>query len=206
VNIETENCENAYKNACKELVKEGKLVKGSSGKDLYETLGARIRIEKPADFRKPLEIIRRRDEFIYPRMEELELVSRGKLSQTNFAKRLYDFEGLNQLDEFVIPLLKTKPTTKRAITVNYDPKLDSIKGAKSAISIVSFYFKLEEEKLHLVVYMRSLDCFLGLPANFVHSGSVQQYVCEKLRVKPGNLTILAANAHLYRDFETLIPE
>ena len=72
------------------------------------------------------------------------------------------------------------------------------------ISILSFYFKINNNKLNMIVMMRSLDCFLGLPANFVHAGSIQEYVAKQLNIDVGNLSFLVANAHLYKDHESLI--
>lgn len=204
MNIVKKDCETAWTATLQKLKEKGLLSSDGSGRTVYEAIGSRIKVLNPSDYKKPMEKMISKMDFIYPKIEELESVALGKVKKVNFSRRMHDYNGFNQIEDYVIPLLKHRPLTRRAITVNYDPELDSKEGARSAISLLSFHFRIIEDKLSVNIFVRSLDCFLGLPANFVHAASIQKRVAEAVGVKIGSLTFLAGSAHLYKDNEKLI--
>lgn len=204
MNIVKKDCESAWISVLQKLITKGLQSSDGSSRTVYEAIGARIKILNPTDYKKPMEKMIAKMDFIYPKTEELEQVALGKVKKVNFSQRMHDYKGFNQIEDYVIPLLKNRPLTRRAITVNYDPSQDSVAGARSAISLLAFHFRIIEDKLALTVFVRSLDCFLGLPANFVHAASIQKRVAEQIKCNIGSLTFLVGSAHLYKDHEKLV--
>lgn len=72
---------------------------------------------------------------------------------------------------------------------------------------VAMFFTLRRQELHASVYMRSSDAWLGLPYDVFNFSMVAHHVCGLLNntrasretIKPGVLTVVAANSHLYSE-------
>lgn len=71
---------------------------------------------------------------------------------------------------------------------------------------IAMFFMIRNNQLHLSVYMRSSDVWLGLPYDAFAFSMVGQYVCAlynesviepQLTITPGSVSITAASSHLY---------
>lgn len=177
----------------------------NTGRSCVELLNTKIVFQNPQDFNKPMEKMIRQMEFIYPSIDQLQnLVLSKKGLKTNFSRRMLDYEGLNQLYDFIIPLLRKDPQTRRAVMSTYNPLKDSSLDDKTVISMMTFFFRIINKKLFITVFIRSLDCFLGLPANLVQAGTIQKEVAEKLKLEIGSITFFAGSAHIYEEYFKMI--
>jgi thymidylate synthase len=61
-----------------------------------------------------------------------------------------------------------------------------------------FVFMMREGLLDLSVMIRSNDMFGAWPANVYALGELLTYVSEKTGLKPGTITTLSVNAHIYK--------
>jgi len=199
------NCQESWIKILEKIETKGDNFIDSSGKEYLELLNQKISISDVSDYKKPIETMMRKMDFIYPMIDQLEnVVLTNKGLKTNFASRMLDFNGKDQLSDYIIPLLKKDRESRRAVMVTYDPEKDSIVDSKTTISLINFFFRIKNNKLYTSVFIRSLDCFVGLPANIVQIATVQQKVCEELKLLPGSITLFAGSAHLYKDNLKLI--
>ena len=64
---------------------------------------------------------------------------------------------------------------------------------------ISFQFLIRDDRLNMVVNMRSSDVWLGLPYDFFTFSMCAIRLAEGLGLKPGALTMNLASSHLYQD-------
>lgn len=62
---------------------------------------------------------------------------------------------------------------------------------------IAWHFQLRKDRLHLTVFMRSNDVWLGLPYDLLSFTTVQRVVASILGVEPGEYHHIASNLHLY---------
>src|SRR3989338_8615693 len=80
------------------------------------------------DFRRPIDTMNARFKWVLPDFEELENSILNRESHLNY-EQTYGYRicrfggGFNQLDSYVLPLLKADPNTRRAVMVTYNPLL-----------------------------------------------------------------------------------
>lgn len=136
----------------------------------------------------------------YPSLEE---ISESVLSPNaeldygyTYGQRLF---GSNQIDGYLIPLLKTKPLSGRCVAMAWDIQRDAKLEAAEVPGIVLFDFKIRNGELHTTVIIRNNDIFFGWPANLYQTYVLQRYVAKKLGVKQGTITTLSCSAHIYEN-------
>ncbi|MBI4017450.1 MAG: hypothetical protein HY366_00725 [Candidatus Aenigmarchaeota archaeon] len=140
--------------------------------------------------------------WLYPSIEE---ISDCLLSAANadyiytYGQRLFMNDKTNQVDGFIIPLLKENSMSGRAVVATWDIRKDSVKNASEVPGIVSMDFKLRGGALHVTSIIRNNDVFFGWPANFYQTHTIQRYVANRLGVPVGTLTTLSCSAHVYED-------
>ena len=84
--------------------------------------------------------------------------------------------SLNQLDDYIIPLLKSNPSTRRATASLWDPLIHSSLKIHQSPGLVFLDFKLRNNKLHLTAIVRSNDIFFGWPANIYQIFLIQKKI------------------------------
>lgn len=62
---------------------------------------------------------------------------------------------------------------------------------------VAWHFQVRYDQLHLTVFMRSNDVWLGLPYDLLSFTTVQRVVASMLGIEPGSYNHVASNLHLY---------
>lgn len=114
-----------------------------------------------------------------------------------------DNSGFNQIDTMVINELKIDPTSRRAVVSSIFPPIDSRKTHIPCISFLQFL--LRNDKLNLIVYIRSNDMLSAWGADAYALSKVLDYVALSLRISPGYLETISTSAHIYfkRDAEEL---
>jgi len=201
----------AWKSALKHILDKGKDFIDKDDRKCREVLNMMLIIDDPADdFKKPIEIMNSFEKWVYPSLDEIEQIIFTKQASatygySTYGPRMFNYgDVLNQIDDFIIPLLKANPTSRRALVCVYDPLQDSKITTKEIISLTNLYFKIKEGKLHLTFFIRSNDYFIGWPVGMFQMYSIQKYVAEKLDMPTGSLITISSSAHVFEDnFETI---
>ncbi|RME53912.1 hypothetical protein D6783_00420 [Candidatus Woesearchaeota archaeon] len=187
------------------IIQNGVVLKDQDGRLCREVLHCVLTIEDVSrGLEEPMELLARSSKWVYPRKEELAYVMRARKEKSAYeymyGPRIFSFRGqCNQLDEFIIPLLRASPTSRRAVVVLYDPFIDSRIGGGGSPGLVFLQFRVREGALFLSAVIRSNDMFMGWPANVVQLGMVQEYVAENLGVQRGGITTVSMSAHVYEE-------
>jgi thymidylate synthase (methanogen type) len=202
----------AWKKALKEILLNGVDFQDDDGRVCREEFSLKIEVLDTQDkVYKPIQKLRKFDKWYYPNLQELKQTILSKQAKTGFTysygQRFFSFKNqLNQIDNFIIPLLRKKPTSRRATAVIYDPLTDSKESNKEIPSFLSLSFLIRENKLNLFATIRSCEMFFGWPANIYQISVIQDYVAKILNVKPGIVSFAIISAHIFLDQEDEILE
>ncbi len=90
----------------------------------------------------------------------------------------------NQIEN-VINLLKEKPNSRRAVVQVFSPK-DLKKYRREIPCTCTFQFLVRNEKLTMIVNMRSNDAYLGLPHDIFAFTMIQEIVAKSLKRELGS--------------------
>ena len=104
-------------------------------------------------------------------------------------------QGFNQLDYMGINELKHDPTSRRAVVSSLFPPVDAFK--KHIPCITQLQFLIRQNKLNLIVYIRSNDMLSAWGSDAFALSQVQKYVSGKLNIPIGYLEIISVSAHIY---------
>ena len=105
-------------------------------------------------------------------------------------------EGINQID-YVISKLRESPNSRRAVATTWDPRKDTKVDEVPCLN--HFVFMVREEFLDISVMIRSNDMYGAWPANVYALGELLSHVSYKVNRKPGTVTTLSVNAHIYKN-------
>ncbi|MBU4000376.1 hypothetical protein KKG29_04370 [Patescibacteria group bacterium] len=112
-----------------------------------------------------------------------------------YGERLWNYKGINQVEEVVIPYLKKYPTDRAAIAVMFDLTADHKASRAPCMCLVQA--TTLGGKLNLTAYFRSHAIFSGWALNAFGLRRLQKYIADKLEYKVGTLTIFSNCAHIY---------
>lgn len=201
--IREKNVLDAWKKSLKYVIDNGSDFIDSDERKCRELLNLTIIIDEPEkDYEAPIDIIQQFD-WIYPSKEELEsiMLSREQPAsyEYTYGPRIFNFKGKDQVNDFVIPLLKKDPTSRRAVITLFDPSTDSNLLSKNIPSLLYAYFKIKDNKLTLTCSIRSNDLFIGWPGNIYQIIMLHKYVAELLNLKLGMLTTISGSAHVFHE-------
>lgn len=115
--------------------------------------------------------------------------------RSGYGERLLSFNGINQLKN-VIDLLKTKPTSRRAVIQLFDAT-DLEKNYASIPCTCSLQFLARDNHLHMFVSMRSNDAYIGLPHDVFSFTMIQELVARSVGLHLGEYKHCAGSLHLY---------
>ena len=206
--VHGKNCEEAWKNVMRHVFKEGKDFVDKDGRTCRELLNVVVVIKDAGDITKPIEMINSFRKWVYPSLEELESVMLSKKEipgyYYNYGARNFNFNGINQMDDYIVPLLKKDKSTRRATIVFYDPSRDSSMHKKDIPGMICINFNVRDNKLNVTAVVRSNDLFFGWPANIYQTFVLQNYLAKKIGCKIGAITTMSISAHIFEDhFEYL---
>jgi thymidylate synthase len=181
---------------------EGRIYIDQDGRECKELLNVLLTIENPADTLDVVREMQRQKTWVYPSPEELKAIILGSLAEDaheySYVPRL--FGGANQIDGFVIPLLKQNPQSRRAVAILYKPDIDSKVFSRNVPGMLSITFRYITT-LEATCHVRSNDVFIGFPANSYQLRCLQEYVAAKLGVQAGPLHIFSSSAHFFSEYE-----
>ncbi len=111
----------------------------------------------------------------------------------SYAWRLYDFQGVNQID-WIVKKLKNKPESKSA-TISMIQKA----GSEFYIPCVSLLdFKIRDGALSLTASCRSLDFGKKAIHNFTNLADLAKKVAIQLKIPKISLSVFVISAHIYK--------
>jgi thymidylate synthase len=195
----------AWRLALQHITEEGEEFIDSNGRMSREVLNLKVTIEKPGqDIEEPINIIRRSGGWVYPSLDEIaSIVMSRQISPAftySYGHRIFNFTNtLNQIDGYVVPLLRDDQQSRRAFVSVWNPLQDSKKYNKLVPGLVGMHFIIRRKKLQVLSIVRSNDYYFGWPANCYQSYIILTYASEKLGVDPGSISVLSISAHIFKD-------
>lgn len=105
---------------------------------------------------------------------------------------------VDQLKE-LISKLSEDPSNRQGILTSWDPKKDNLSPGKNVPCVDMWHFHILAKRLHMSVLQRSGDMYFGVPHDILGSRLVQELLAARLGVRPGAISYLVSNAHLYED-------
>lgn len=112
-----------------------------------------------------------------------------------YGERLFNYKGINQVDEVIIPYLKKYPNDRAALAVTFDLAQDHKASRAPCLCLVQA--TTLNENLNLTAYFRSHALFSGWVLNAFGLRKIQHYIAGQLSKKLGTLTIFSNCGHIY---------
>ena len=112
-----------------------------------------------------------------------------------YGERLWDYKGINQVEDVMIAYLKKYPTDRAAIAMMFD--LTNDHKAERAPCMTQVQATALGDELNLTAYFRSHAIFSGWVLNAFGLRTVQKHIADKLSKKMGTLTIFSNCSHIY---------
>ena len=111
--------------------------------------------------------------------------------------------GLAPQWPYLFAVLMNDPHTRQAVASIWKPcPLPS----KDIPCTLSFQFLIRDNKLNLIVTMRSSDVWLGLPYDMFSFSQMQNAVAAKLKIPRGWIQFNLGSSHLYEENEAIARE
>jgi thymidylate synthase len=194
----------SWKKALKYIMDFGQDFKDHDDRVCREVMNFTVTVEEPeSDIDKPIDMMQQ-FEWIYPSKEELSSIILNKEESApyefSYGPRIFNFQkNKDQINDFVIPLLKKDASSRRAVVSVYNPSTDSNIFSKNIPSIMFLHFKIKSDRLNMACFIRSNDIFIGWPGNIYQLFILQKFVADKLSVKTGSLTTVSCSAHIFHE-------
>ena len=127
-----------------------------------------------------------------------EVVERQVL-KTAYGYRWRHAFGRDQL-ELAVQELKTNPTNRQLFISAWDPRSDGLGGPqpKNIPCPVGFTVSRFGNDLHMAVFIRSSDVFVGLPYDVMGYALTADAIAVTVGLRPKSLHFTLAHAHLYK--------
>lgn len=201
--IKEKTAEKVWKKILKEVMENGVEFIDRKGRLCKETLNIITTVETAEEITRPIEILSSFKKWFYPPLEELKNSILGKEDVPgyyyHYGSRAFNYNGIDQMNDYVIPLLKKEPTSKRAIIIFYGPEKDTLPLKKETPGMVMMNFNIRNKKLHVTSVIRSNDLFYGWPGNIVQTYFMAEYLSKELNVPIGTLNTISISAHIFED-------
>ena len=114
----------------------------------------------------------------------------------SYAKRLSDYEGINQIQQ-TIALLTLNPYSRSATVILNNPCRDDPLKIASPPCVSLLQFLLRNQKLEMLVYLRSSDVGKKFCIDILFLSRIQKYVASKIDKDSGRIVVFIASAHIY---------
>jgi len=201
--IKCETAFEAWKKALKYLLEEADNYVDKKGRVGKEYLNLTLKIDSKKGVEKPIEVLNSFRRWVYPPLDEMKSFILGKKQVPgyyyNYGDRAFNPEWRNQVDDYIVPLLKLNPESKRAVVVFYNPEKDSYLEKKETPGMIMMAFNLRKKKLHATAVIRSNEMFFGWPGNIYQLSLVQDYICKQVNCEPGTLSTMSVSAHFFNE-------
>lgn len=202
----------AWKAALHHIISKGKDFKDNDKRVCREVLNLSVTIEHPEiGIDEPIDAIKKTEKWVYPSKDELVTIIFNEaelpLYDYTYGSRIFGYQGTHdQVNNYIIPLLKENPASRRATIITIDPQKDLNMKNRNSPGLVSLHFKVAEGKLLMTSVIRSNDYLIGWPANVYQLASLQHYVAEQLGLQQGPLATYSISAHVFMEYEEDINE
>jgi thymidylate synthase len=111
-----------------------------------------------------------------------------------FNYKSYFKDGVDQLKN-ALELIKNEPTSRKIIVSAWNP--EQLKEMALEPCHMMFQFHVENGKLNLQWYQRSVDTFLGLPFNIASYAILNMLFAKATNLEPGDLIFCGGDTHCY---------
>jgi len=198
--IQTKTPMEAWNKVMKTISSQGTITSLKDGRKRIFMHNVIVEVSQGEKSEELIELLESQEHWIYPSKEELLSLIMDKSTRNyeySYGQKIFDYNGINQVDNFVIPVLKKKPISTQAIINLWNPEIEGKMGVKGKISLHSIFFNVVDEKLNMTIVVRSNDFTLGWPANLYQTYKLQEYVADKVGIKIGTITTFSPNGHIY---------
>lgn len=196
---------NIWKENLKKILETGYNYIDLDGRVAIETQNHKITIPNTAqkDIEKPIEKLQNHKEWHYPSKTEIANIMFKEIQNpvydyTYGGRIFYYNKTLNQIEDYIIPLLTKEPNSRSAQIIIYDPLIDSKLEIRNKPGIISIYFRIINKQLTISAVIRSQDLFFGWPANIYQIHMIQKYVAKKLNLELGDITTYSNSTHIFK--------
>ena len=171
---------------------------------MLELTNPRARISRTETKGKPFSCLgellwylaKRKDlEFIYYYIRAYKSYAEDGEIFGGYGPRLFDWRGLNQIDN-VVKLLRKKPDSRQAIVQLFD-SYEIVEAHKDIPCTCTLQFVIRQGKLHMFTNMRSNDVFVGLPHDVFCFTMIQEIIARSLSVEIGTYKHAVGSLHIY---------
>lgn len=115
-----------------------------------------------------------------------------------------DGRKIDQLAE-AVDAIALRPTDRRIIVTAWNPgELDDM--ALPPCHLLYQFIPAPDDVLHITIYMRSIDAFLGLPFNIASYAALLSVIAWITNKRPGKMTMFLANLHVYKNHMRQVQE
>ena len=120
-----------------------------------------------------------------------------------YGRQWRNFGGVDQIAQLVDGL-KKNPTSRRHIVSAWNPP--DVPAMKLPPCHPFWQCQVDDGVLHLSLYMRSCDAFLGLPFNIASYALLLSLLAEVTDLTPGDLIISFGDLHIYKNHFAQVAE
>lgn len=191
--IKVPTIKSGWETLVKRIMSKGVEITDERGSKTKEILNTIVSIQDPLDSESPAGY--------FWTGEKLDKYSEQFLSSDKqgfiytYGNRLREhFDGIDQIDE-AIKRLKNFKESRRAISITWDPTVDTKNDEVPCMMLVDF--KLRDGKLNTTGLWRSHDIYGAWFPNAVGLTNLASYVAGEVGVEVGTMTIHSISAHIY---------
>ena len=191
--IKVPTIKTGWETLVKKVIKKGVEIKDERGSLTKELLNTVVMVKNPLDIEAP--------KGYFWSGEKLEKYAEQFLSNDRqgfvytYGNRLRKhFDDIDQIQE-AIERLKNFKESRRAISVTWDPTVDTKNNEVPCMILVDF--KVRDGKLNTTGLWRSHDIYGAWFPNAVGLSHLAQYAAKEVGVEVGTLTIHSISAHIY---------
>lgn len=105
---------------------------------------------------------------------------------------------INQLED-VVRRIMIDPSDRRIVMTGWNPGVSDFQSIPACHLTYKFIPFEDSKTMHLVMDMRSMDFYLGTPANIASCALLLAIVCRLTGYEARTITIQGANTHLYEN-------
>jgi len=211
--LKNDNAKELWKNALKTILETGDEYLDNENRTCKELINFQLVLENPSSekIEQPIDFINSFQEWIYPSKEELTSIMfkevQAPVYEHTYGGRIFRFADIkDQMRDFIFPLLKENPDSRRAVVSIYNPVEDSDTTNKNTPGLMYLNFRIKNNKLLITAHIRSNDVLFGWPANLFQIYKIQQYVSKELGIENGNITTISNSAHVFLEEENPLLE
>ena len=191
--IKVSTIKTGWETLVKKVIKKGVEIKDERGSLTKELLNMVVMVKNPLDIEAP--------KGYFWSGEKLEKYAEQFLSNDKqgfvytYGNRLRKhFDDVDQIQE-AIERLKNFKESRRAISITWDPTVDTKNNEVPCMILVDF--KVRNGKLNTTGLWRSHDIYGAWFPNAVGLSHLAQYAAKEVGVGVGTLTIHSISAHIY---------